>query len=82
MVLRSYAAKVSLPVQLTLTRIAPRKFDAHENLPMCFKSVVDGIADWLEVDDRYGFLCKYEQEKDDEPNTYGCRVIIEPADCR
>lgn len=77
--LRSWATKVPLPVRLTLIRIAPRRLDAHENLPMCFKSVVDGVADWLEVDDRKGFLCKYDQEKAETPNTYGCRVTIEPA---
>jgi hypothetical protein len=77
--LRSHAVKVPLPVKLTLVRIAPRRLDAHENLPMCFKSVVDGVADWLEVDDRQGFLCKYDQEKAETPNTYGCRVTIEPA---
>jgi len=80
LLLRSYAKKLPLPLKLTLVRVAPRRLDAHENLPMAFKSVVDGIADWLEVDDRFGFLCRYSQEKASTPNTYGCRVTIEPAD--
>jgi hypothetical protein len=77
--LRSHATKVELPIRLKLVRIAPRRLDPHENLPMCFKSVVDGIADWLEVDDRTGFLCEYDQEKADTPNTFGCRITIEPS---
>lgn len=79
LVLRLRATRLALPVKLTLVRIAPRRLDGHDNLAMAFKSVVDGIADWLEVDDREGFLCKYDQEKADTPNTYGCRVTIEPA---
>lgn len=73
------ATKVDLPIRLTLIRIAPRKLDAHENLPMCFKSIVDGIADWLGVDDRSGIECSYDQQKAKTPNTYGCVVIVEAA---
>jgi hypothetical protein len=75
-VLQSQAKKVQLPIRIKLTRIAPRTLDPNENLPMSFKSVVDGIADWLEVDDRSGLLCEYGQEKADTPNTYGCRIEI------
>lgn len=76
---QSRAEKVQLPVRLKLVRIAPRRLDPHENLPMCFKSVVDGIADWLGVDDAHGFDCSYDQERAETPNTFGCRVTIEPA---
>lgn len=79
LLLRLRAVKIHLPVKLTLVRIAPRRLDDHDNLRMAFKSVVDGVADWLEVDDRSGFLCKYGQEKGETSNTYGCRVTIEPT---
>ena len=41
-----------LPVTITLTRVAPRILDSHDNLPMSLKSAVDGICDWLGVDDQ------------------------------
>ena len=67
------------PFRFMLVRVAPRTLDPNENLPMCFKSVADGIADWLNVDDRSGLLCEYDQEKAPTPNTYGCLIIMEPA---
>lgn len=40
------------PIVVTLTRIGSTFIrDEHENLPMGFKAVVDGIADWLGIDD-------------------------------
>ena len=41
---------IKLPVVVTLTRIAPRLFD-DDNLGAAFKSVRDGIADKIGVDD-------------------------------
>ena len=38
------------PVQITLTRIAPRTLD-DDNLAAGFKATRDGVADWLGVDD-------------------------------
>ena len=79
MFLRSRASRLPPPVKLTLVRIAPRRLDPNDNLPMAFKSVVDGIADWLELNDRSDLFCRYDQEKAETPNTYGCRIVIEPA---
>lgn len=73
-----YARKVKPPVRLTCVRVAPRTLDEHENLPMAFKSVVDGVADWLGIDDRSGIECVYDQDRDPRPNTHGCRITIEP----
>ncbi|RKY17116.1 MAG: hypothetical protein DRQ55_16515 [Planctomycetota bacterium] len=39
------------PLVVTLTRIAPRPLDGHDNLRHAFKPVVDGIADRLGVAD-------------------------------
>lgn len=69
--------KPSLPIHLHCIRVAPRRLDQHENLPMAFKSVVDGFADWLEIDDRHpGFRVTYDQKKDSLPHTYGCILRI------
>lgn len=35
------------PYVIILTRISPRKFDRHDNLPISFKTVTDTIADLL-----------------------------------
>lgn len=40
----------TLPLTLVLTRVGPRKLDT-DNLASSLKSVRDGIADWLGVDD-------------------------------
>lgn len=39
-------------IVVTLTRVAPRSLDDHDNLRMALKAVADGVADWLGVDDR------------------------------
>lgn len=54
---------MSLPCAVTLTRIAPRQLDG-DNLQSAFKSIRDGIADALGVDDRDSRIeWKYLQEK-------------------
>lgn len=64
----------SLPVTVTLTRCAPKPFDAHENLPMAFKHVVDAVAKHLGVDDADPRVTwRYEQER----GAYGVRIAIE-----
>ena len=45
------AARLALPVRVTLTRVAPRALDGA-NLQASLKNVRDGIADALGVDDR------------------------------
>lgn len=44
-------SKMGLPMIVTLTRIAPRALD-DDNLRSALKSVRDGVADRLGVDDR------------------------------
>ena len=39
--------KLRLPCTVTLTRYAPRKLDAKDNLPMSFKYLSDSVADVL-----------------------------------
>jgi hypothetical protein len=63
------------PVTVTMTRVAPRELDS-DNLAIGFKSVRDGIADWLKVNDndkRITWL--YAQEKG-QPKQYACRIEV------
>jgi len=52
-------------VHVTLTRIAPRMLDDHDNLRMAFKAQVDSVAQWLGLrsdrDPRIAF--SFAQEK-------------------
>lgn len=74
------ALKPELPCTIKLTRIAPRTLDPDENLPMSFKSVKDGICDWLGVDDgvksRDLVKWSYHQQKPDKPRGFGCLIEI------
>lgn len=72
--------KVRLPVRIHCIRVAPYQLDKHENLPMAFKAVIDGVADWLGVDDRNGFEITYSQMKAPTPNTYGCIIELSPLE--
>jgi hypothetical protein len=58
-----------LPLTITITRIAPRPLDGHDNLSVAAKSCVDGIADWLDnapgrgQDRRDGLVWRYAQRR-------------------
>lgn len=64
------------PIEVTLTRIAPRSLDS-DNLASSLKATRDGIADWLGIDDKDTPRLKwsYGQEKG-APKTYAVRVEI------
>ena len=71
------AARLALPLQVTLTRVAPRALDAGDNLPASLKATRDGIADALGVDDRTPLVAwTYRQERG-KPREYGVRIEIE-----
>jgi len=72
-----HATKPEMPCKILLVRIAPCKLDRGDNLNMSFKSIRDGICDWLGIDDSTDQITwDYDQEKDLTPRTYGCRVEI------
>lgn len=57
--------RLGFPLTITLTRISPRKLD-DDNLRSALKSVRDGIADRLEIDDRDSRVTwEYGQRKGD-----------------
>lgn len=64
---------LELPRAVTLTRIAPRELDT-DNLAGGFKSVRDGVADWLGIDDKDKRVeWVYAQEKG-KPKEFACRI--------
>jgi hypothetical protein len=61
------------PVEITMTRIGPRKLD-DDNLTGGFKATRDGIADWLGIDDgsdRLTWICQQRIGKH-----YGVEVVV------
>jgi hypothetical protein len=49
--LRAAKAPHTVPCVVTLTRVAPRPIDSHDNLRGSTKACVDAVALWLNVDD-------------------------------
>jgi len=73
---RVNVGKLTAPVIVTLTRIAPRALD-DDNLRSALKATRDGVADLLEVDDRDPQVTwRYGQEKG-VPHYYGVRIEVE-----
>lgn len=67
--------KPQLPCVVTLCRVANSTgLDEHDNLPGSLKPAVDGVADWLGIDDRDPRVtwC-YEQARGTE---YGVRITV------
>jgi hypothetical protein len=67
------------PVVVTVCRLAParnRIRDAHENYPMAFKHVVDGIADWLGVNDGDRTKVQWVYAPEEASSGFGVRVEI------
>ena len=63
------------PIQITLTRIAPRRLD-DDNLASGFKATRDGVADWLGIDDGAKRLeWRYAQRKG-RPGQLGAEVVV------
>lgn len=59
-----------------VTRVAPRKLD-DDNLRAAAKSVRDGVADWIGIDDGDPRIeWRYEQERG-KPKEYSVRIRIE-----
>lgn len=66
----------ALPCVVTLTRVGPRTLDT-DNLAGALKSVRDGVADWLKVDDGDARVTwRYEQRKG-APKEYAVEVQVE-----
>jgi len=64
--------KPTLPLIVTLTRIAPSNGLDDDNLAGSLKSVRDQVAEWLGVDDRDRKTVRYEYEQERGP--WGVRI--------
>lgn len=63
---------------IVLTRVAPKKLDS-DNLQGALKSVRDGVADWLQIDDGSDRLeWRYAQRRG-APKTYLVEVEVMPC---
>jgi hypothetical protein len=67
-----------LPCVVTLTRIAPRELD-DDNLAGGFKSVRDGVADWLGLDDRDKRVKWVYDQRKGAPKQYAAEIQIRSA---
>ena len=66
-------------MKVTITRVAPRPLDSHDNLRSSLKAVVDGISDWLGVKDNDERIeWAYAQERG-APKTYAVRIEVRHA---
>lgn len=77
--LRAAKAPHTLPCVVTLTRIAPRKLDAHDGLPASLKAAADGVALWLGVNDNDPRITWRYAQRRGAPNEYGAEVEIQAA---
>lgn len=65
------------PIVVTVTRIGPRMFDAHDNLPASCKYLVDQIAKYLGIDDSDPRVTwRYEQRL----GPFAAEITIEKAE--
>ena len=69
-------AKPELPCTVTLTRIAPRPLDGHDNLRSGFKAPVDAIAEWLGVKDNDPRVTWQYAQEQGKPKTYSIRMEL------
>ena len=69
-------SRPTLPCTVTLTRIAPRGLDG-DNLQASFKATRDGVADWLDVDDRDPRVVWRYAQRRGECKQYAVEICIE-----
>lgn len=74
--------QIAIPCAIVLVRIAPRKLDVHENLPMSFKYITDAICEYIypglkpgQADGKGGISFEFRQEKG-KPREYAVRIEI------
>lgn len=74
----AHLARPALPCVVKLTRISPRPLD-RDNLVGSCKAVIDGIADWLGIDDRDPRVHYMHEQQRGPANVYGVLVEITPS---
>lgn len=80
-ILSGKLSSIKIPCKIKLIRIAPRKLDADDNLPMSFKFIKDYICSIIRpglkpgrADDK-GFIFEYDQKKG-ESKEYAIEIEI------
>lgn len=69
-------SELPFPLIVTLTRISPGVLD-DDGVPSSCKSVRDGIADWLGINDRHRHIVEYRyQQERGKRGEYGVRVEV------
>lgn len=71
----------SPPLLIRLTRVAPGRLD-RQNMGSALKAVIDGVADWLGMDDgdpRLDWVFAQEKPVKGAVLRYAVRVEIEPS---
>jgi hypothetical protein len=81
MALSTTKSMVNLPCKITITRVASRMLDQHDNLPMSLKYITDAICEELtgikqagQADNDERIKIEFKQEKS---STHGVKVLIE-----
>ena len=69
--------KLPRPIEVTLTRLAPRKLDG-DNLQSAFKALRDGVADALAIDDGSAEATWLYEQRVGKPREYAAIVTIQP----
>jgi len=69
-------ALLSLPLKVTVVRIAPRRLDP-DNAVASLKGIIDGVADWLGIDDGDGRIEWAWGQERGAPKYQAVRIIIE-----
>lgn len=64
----------SLPLLVTLTRLAPRELDRADNLPRSCKAIVDEIAHQLGIDDKDPRMTIHYQQRRGKPREYAVEI--------
>ena len=70
------AERYELPIVITVTRIAPRALDGHDNLGASLKPTIDGIADFLGVADNDPRVTFKTAQERGLPKFYGIRIEV------
>lgn len=71
------ADRPALPLAITVTRIAPRALDRHDNLGASLKPTIDGIADFLGVADNDPRVTFKTAQERGIPKFYGIRIEVD-----
>lgn len=80
MLLQARQSPPEFPIVVTVTRIAPRVLDTHDNLGSACKATIDAVAEWLGVDDADPRVKFVPAQERGAPKFYGVRIEVAHAE--